>query len=101
METKDIIRDLRMKTGLSQEALAEKLGVSRQAVSKWESGVSYPEMDKVIQICNYRCCSYSIELKRKVMKFVFFYQVYWLNSLIKKKGTTFCSSLYGYFWSNY
>ena len=32
--------------------LAEKLGVSRQAVSKWESGISYLEMDKVIQICN-------------------------------------------------
>lgn len=32
---------LRKKTGLSQQALAEKLGVSAQAVSKWESGVSH------------------------------------------------------------
>ena len=40
METKDIIRDLRMKTGLSQEALAEKIFVTRQAVSRWENGVS-------------------------------------------------------------
>lgn len=31
---------LREKAGLSQEKLAEKLGVSRQAVSKWETGVS-------------------------------------------------------------
>ena len=32
--------ELRRKAGLSQEALAEKLGVSRQAISKWETGVS-------------------------------------------------------------
>lgn len=32
---------LREKAGLSQEKLAEKLGVSRQAVSKWETGVSH------------------------------------------------------------
>ena len=41
METKDIIRDLRMKTGLSQEALAEKIFVTRQAVSRWENGGSH------------------------------------------------------------
>ena len=40
METKDTIRDLRMKTGLSQEALAEKIFVTRQAVSRWENGGS-------------------------------------------------------------
>lgn len=34
------LQRLRRQAGLSQEALAEKLGVSRQAVSKWESGVS-------------------------------------------------------------
>ncbi|MFR7590886.1 MAG: helix-turn-helix domain-containing protein [Longibaculum sp.] len=42
------LQDLRKAKGLSQEALAEKLNVSRQAVSKWESGVGYPEMDKLI-----------------------------------------------------
>lgn len=38
---------LRRKSGLSQEQLAEKLGVSRQAISKWEGGLSTPELDKL------------------------------------------------------
>ena len=52
MNLADNLKKIRKDNNLSQEQLAEKLGVSRQAVSKWESGVSYPEMDKVIQICN-------------------------------------------------
>ena len=40
METKDIIRDLRTKNGFSQDELAEKIHVTRQAVSRWETGVS-------------------------------------------------------------
>jgi len=46
------LKRIRKDNNLSQEQLAEKLGVSRQAVSKWESGQSYPEMDKVLQICS-------------------------------------------------
>ncbi|MBP3459205.1 MAG: helix-turn-helix domain-containing protein [Lachnospiraceae bacterium] len=46
------ILGLRTKSGLSQEALAEKLMVSRQAVSKWESGVTLPETEKLIIISN-------------------------------------------------
>lgn len=37
---------LRKNNNLSQEQLAEQLGVSRQAVSKWEAGNSYPDMEK-------------------------------------------------------
>ena len=40
----------RKKEGLSQEALAEKLGVSRQAISKWETGEATPEISKLILI---------------------------------------------------
>lgn len=45
------LKKIRKDNDLSQEQLAEKLGVSRQAVSKWESNLAYPEMDKVLQIC--------------------------------------------------
>lgn len=44
---------LRKKSGLSQEQLAEQLGVSRQAISKWESGQSVPECDRLIVISSY------------------------------------------------
>ena len=42
METKDIIYDLRMKNGLSQDELAKKVFVTRQAVSRWETGETMP-----------------------------------------------------------
>jgi len=46
------LKTIRKENNLSQEQLAEKLNVSRQAISKWESSVAYPEMDKIIFIAN-------------------------------------------------
>lgn len=51
MKLSENLKRIRKDNNLSQEQLAEKLSVSRQAVSKWESGQSYPEMDKVLLIC--------------------------------------------------
>ena len=45
METKDIILDLRTKKGLSQDELAEKVFVTRQAVSRWETGETVPNTE--------------------------------------------------------
>ena len=44
---------LRKKSGFSQEQLAEQLDVSRQAISKWESGQSMPEPDKLVSISTF------------------------------------------------
>ena len=46
----DKLIDLRKKNGWSQEELAEKLNVSRQAVSKWEGAQSIPDMTRIIQL---------------------------------------------------
>lgn len=53
----DKLAKQRKNNNLSQEQLAEKLNVSRQAVSKWESGSSYPDMEKIIQICGILNCT--------------------------------------------
>ena len=45
MKTSDIIRDLRTKHGLSQDALAERVFVTRQAVSRWETGETIPNVE--------------------------------------------------------
>ena len=45
METKDILLDLRTKADMTQEALAERLHVTRQAVSRWENGDTVPNVD--------------------------------------------------------
>ena len=56
---------LRKQSGLSQEQLAEKLNVSRQSISKWESGISVPEADKLIAISDFFEISLDALLKEK------------------------------------
>lgn len=47
------IASCRKEQGMTQAALAEKLGISDQAVSKWESGKSMPDLDKISELCGY------------------------------------------------
>ena len=51
------LQQLRKANKLSQEQLADMLDVTRQSVSKWESGTTYPEMDKLITMCKIFKCS--------------------------------------------
>lgn len=53
MALSEKLYELRKKGGLSQEQLAEQLGVSRQAISKWESGKAVPESDTLISLSKY------------------------------------------------
>lgn len=57
MKFSEKLTNLRKKNNKSQEQLADKLGVSRQAVSKWESGTSVPDMEKMMQLCKILNCS--------------------------------------------
>lgn len=53
MNIADRIQNLRKMKGISQEELAGKMGVSRQAVSKWESEQSYPDLEKIVLMSEY------------------------------------------------
>lgn len=48
MKFSDKLQKLRKENNITQEGLADKLNVSRQAVSKWESGTGYPDTEKLI-----------------------------------------------------
>lgn len=48
--------NLRKSAQMSQEKLAEKMEVTRQSVSKWENGESYPEMEKIMKLCGIFHC---------------------------------------------
>ena len=50
MDVSEKILQLRKANGFTQEELAEKLNVSRQSVSKWESGQSVPELEKLVAL---------------------------------------------------
>lgn len=47
------LQAIRHKHGITQEEFAQQLNVTRQAVSKWESSRGYPEMEKILYICNH------------------------------------------------
>ncbi len=56
MTTGENIQFLRKRDGYTQESFAEQMGVSRQTISKWESDACFPEMDKLLLMCDmFRC----------------------------------------------
>lgn len=57
---------LRKKNHVTQEQLAERLEVSRQSISKWESDTTFPEMEKILQICDMFSCSMDALLRGNV-----------------------------------
>ena len=53
--------------GITQEKLAERMGVSRQTVSKWETGEAYPELDKLLELSSLFSCTLDALLKEDMM----------------------------------
>ena len=53
MKLAAMIGKLRTELGMTQEKLADAIGVSRQAVQKWESGVAVPDLEKLIKLSKY------------------------------------------------
>ena len=62
------IQTLRKERNLTQESLADQLNVSRQALSKWELGVSTPEADKIVQLSEYFNVSTDYLLKENIIE---------------------------------
>ena len=56
MKFGDNLRQIRKNKKMSQEQLAEKVNVTRQSVSKWENGESYPEMNNILELCKIFNC---------------------------------------------
>lgn len=66
MTTGEKISKLRKENNYTQEQLANILGVSRQAISKWESNIAYPETDKLIRMSELFACSLDYLLKNEM-----------------------------------
>lgn len=61
--------NLRKKQKISQEKLAEKIGVSRQSVSKWENGTAYPEMNRIFELCKIFHCKLNDLVNENILDF--------------------------------
>lgn len=54
----------RKQNNMTQEQLAEQLEVSRQTISKWEAGNSYPEMEKILMLCDLFSCNMDVLMRK-------------------------------------
>ena len=66
MEFTQNLKRLREKSGLSQEELADKINVSRQSVSKWETGEAYPKMEHIFILTDILDCNLSELVGEKI-----------------------------------
>ena len=65
----DNLKNLRKSKNISQEELGEKVGVSRQSVSKWENSEAYPEMTNILILCKIFNCKINDLLSEKIEDF--------------------------------
>ncbi len=88
MNLSEKLYKLRKEKGLSQEQLAEKLNISRQAISKWESGNSVPESEKLILLSDFFNVSLDYLMKENEST-----DSKILNQNLRKKTSNFCEIL--------
>ena len=69
MKFSENLYNLRKRNKMSQEKLAEKIGVSRQSVSKWENGTAYPEMNRILELCKIFHCQLNDLVNDKILDF--------------------------------
>ena len=69
MKLGENLYNLRKKQKISQEKLAEKIGVSRQSVSKWENGTAYPEMSRIFELCKIFHCKLNDLVNDNILDF--------------------------------
>lgn len=89
MNLADRILAYRKSKGLSQEELAEVLNVSRQTISKWETGQSQPDLDKLLPLCELFEISADELLGKEIVK-----TTTQKKSLTKKQKLYLCMLLY-------
>lgn len=53
----NVIQDMRVRSGITQEQLAGQLGIDRSTVAKWETGQSKPRTDALIKLCEILSCT--------------------------------------------
>lgn len=83
------IKKLRKDNKMTQENLADKLNVSRQTISKWENGVTFPDIDNILEICRVfnvssdSLLNYQSEIEvRKITKINWIYPLILMISLL-------------------
>ena len=69
MKFDENLYNLRKTQKISQEKLAEKIGVSRQSVSKWENGTEYPEMNRIFELCKIFHCKLNDLVNDNILDF--------------------------------
>lgn len=88
MHLAEKIFELRKVHGLSQEQLAERLGISRQSVSKWEAGDSVPELERLVEMSRFFNVTTDYLLKEEEEEQAIHAETLGRQPFSKSKGTT-------------
>ncbi|WP_168356543.1 helix-turn-helix domain-containing protein [Petralouisia muris] len=75
----------RKQKSMTQEQFAEQFDVSRQTISKWEAGITYPEMEKILQLCDFFSCDMDTLLRKNAAELEVFDSQGYENHMEKRR----------------